>query len=325
VGSFTATVGFTPPTAIDSCDGPVEVTCNPPPGSQFASGTTNVQCSATNSCGVPETCSFDVTVIPSKLTVDLQLQPSITAGARQRCITFDLWDCATGEHAAIDQTVTFNNGAASGVILEIPGGTWDCVMARDKLHTLRSKAPNLSTTDFMNYFATLMGSPTSGGHWLVGGNLNDDGYIDVQDYVRFLAQYLAAPSPNTPCGTLPYHADINASGTVDVADLSFIQVSMFQASEPVCCGSTAAMMEPVSSISVKDLRRMGLGHLSVADLNGDDVLDVHDIDALVADPEALLRPREPEPDRPLFRPLDRDGFKGIAIPITERKPQKTQP
>ena len=39
------------------------------------------------------------------------------------------------------------------------------------------------------------------------------------------------------------------------------------------------MPAPVTEISLKDLRRMGLGDLAVADLNGDGLLNVDDMTA----------------------------------------------
>ncbi len=318
-GEYHAVVNFAMPTAYDSCDGGLPVVCDPPPNSEFYSGSTPVTCTAVNSCGVPETCAFSVNVIPSLAAVDVELSPTIVPAPRQRCITFDLWNCTGNQHAIIEETVTFNSGLATGVELEVPGGTWTCMTARDRLHTLRSRTASLiASPDFTFYTATFRGDPNTGGHWLVSGNLNDDNYIDIQDYVRFLQQYLMAVNPNTPCGTLPYHADINSNGVVDVGDLSFIQVGMFELAEPTCCGSSVAAeeeVEPQSSISLTELREMGLGHLSVADLNGDEVLDTDDVEAFLAeqpDFEQLKRVSRPPVRRvrdaePVRRPNTKGG------------------
>ncbi|MGH8004176.1 MAG: HYR domain-containing protein, partial [Limisphaerales bacterium] len=49
--------------ATDNCSGPVTVVCNPPSGSTFPSGTTTVNCMATDANGNSANCSFTVTVL----------------------------------------------------------------------------------------------------------------------------------------------------------------------------------------------------------------------------------------------------------------------
>jgi len=56
-------VNFPPPTAFDSLDPNVTVTCVPPSGSAFPPGTNTVVCTATDDCGNTRSCSFTVTVI----------------------------------------------------------------------------------------------------------------------------------------------------------------------------------------------------------------------------------------------------------------------
>jgi hypothetical protein len=75
-GSCSATVSFSA-TATDNCPG-VSVSCTPPSGSIFT-GTTNVNCTATDAAGNTDACSFSVTVVdnepptitcPSDITTD---------------------------------------------------------------------------------------------------------------------------------------------------------------------------------------------------------------------------------------------------------------
>lgn len=49
-------------TATDNCDPDVSVSCDPPSGSVFPLGTTEVTCTATDAAGNETTCSFNVTV-----------------------------------------------------------------------------------------------------------------------------------------------------------------------------------------------------------------------------------------------------------------------
>jgi flagellar hook assembly protein FlgD len=55
-------------TATDNIDGSVPVTCSPASGSTFPSGTTTVQCAATDSHANTAIGSFNVTVVPPSLT-----------------------------------------------------------------------------------------------------------------------------------------------------------------------------------------------------------------------------------------------------------------
>jgi hypothetical protein len=227
---------------------------------------------------VEDDCFFTVSVVPGDLTVDIEFAPVMAPVTMQRCITFEVHDCVGGITAAIPANVTFTNGVALGAIVPMPTGTWDCVTARDKLHSLRSTADDLTTSDGLNYSATFMGAHASGGHRLIGGDLNDDGWINVQDYVYFLQQYLQPLSADTPCWVPPLHADITGNSVVDVADLGHIQMGMFTADEPDCCGTVGGPSSPsVIEISVRELRDRNLGHLEYGDMDGDGKLDVSDI------------------------------------------------
>ena len=73
-------------------------------------------------------------------------------------------------------------------------------------------------------------------------------------------------------------ADINADGLVDAIDFSIIQMNFLMASKNTCCPDEAQPV-PFTEISVKQLRMMGLGDLVVADLNGDGLLNVDDMEA----------------------------------------------
>jgi flagellar hook assembly protein FlgD len=55
-------------TATDNIDGSIPISCSPASGSTFASGTTTVACSATDSHGNTATDTFTVTVVPPSLT-----------------------------------------------------------------------------------------------------------------------------------------------------------------------------------------------------------------------------------------------------------------
>lgn len=57
-------VDFTTPLATDNCDNSVTVTCTPPPGSLFGPGNYTIACTAVDSSGNSNQCSFTLTVLP---------------------------------------------------------------------------------------------------------------------------------------------------------------------------------------------------------------------------------------------------------------------
>jgi hypothetical protein len=233
-----------------------------------------------------DVCSFDVSVELPVVTVDIELSPTIAAGPIQRCITFDLWDCdgpPDARHVSVSENLTFTNGSAYGVDVSIPGGDWECITARDTLHTLRSTAPDFTTNDGVFYTASFVGAREAGGHWLLGGNLNDDEYVDIIDFGIIYPFFLSEATPHTPCGTQPPDANINSDNLVDLLDVVFVSLNSLLSSEPDCCsaGVAASGPGPIESITIRELHGMGLGHMAVADINRDGVLDMDDLQAFL--------------------------------------------
>jgi hypothetical protein len=74
-GASMATVTWTNPLATDNCDGEVLVICTPPSGSLFSQGVTTVTCSANDSSGNTNSCTFTVTVLSLQqpLITDLEM------------------------------------------------------------------------------------------------------------------------------------------------------------------------------------------------------------------------------------------------------------
>lgn len=282
-GEFFAVVTWPAPIATDSCDTTVPVVCNPPSGFAFGLGTTPVTCSAENSCGLDDVCTFNVSVVGSFLTAVVELSPSVNFGPIDRCITFELSECASGLRVSFGQDMTFTGGLASQRF-PIPGGMWDCVTARDSLHTLRSTAIDFSTLDGVEYVGTFVGERVvgdPGGHWLIGGNLNDDIFIDILDFGIFMSLFLTPAQPDTPCGTPSPEANVNGDNVVDLIDFVFVQVNSLMISEPNCCGTGASSAQPLSEVSIRKLRHMGLYHLRYADLNDDGYINAEDMIAFL--------------------------------------------
>jgi hypothetical protein len=144
------------------------------------------------------------------------------------------------------------------------------------------------------YYAVMRGDPFFGGNWLTGGNL--DGWkkanpqasvdtIDILDFGQFVAQYMTILNPNTICDEKHDgpHADINGDGIVDELDFSFVQMNFLESSKNcVCSAGSGAGVAGRTEVSVRELRQMGMNDLTVADLNGDGLVNMDDMSAFLA-------------------------------------------
>jgi hypothetical protein len=193
---------------------PITVTASPPSGTTFPTGTTTVTITATDACGNTAMNTFDVTVNGvSDLEVEVELL-GVEAGPFTRCITFTLYDCDTSTYDVHQEDMVFTNGSTGLVTIEVPCGPWDCITAQDELHTLITTDEDdfgIAGTAFVADFTDQSGV---GGDndVLIGGNLNNDAWIDILDFGGYVGQFgviydgaggtlMSAPgNPDTTCG-----------------------------------------------------------------------------------------------------------------------------
>lgn len=231
------------------------------------------------------------------VTIGLQPGSQIAGTESTRCIKFSLFSNCAEEPLVWTEDVTFGGlyefvGKSTGKI-KIPGiGNWSCITAQDQLHTLRA-CYTFASGDCAGgqLSAAFKGDPLLGGNWLIAGNLDgwkkDDpnsnpslDVIDILDYGTFVSQYgMNYGDGNTPCPYVGPNADINGDGIVDGADYAFVSMNFLVSSKLCCCGPQVAGVNPVTEISVAQLRALGLGDLAVADLNGDGLLNLADMAA----------------------------------------------
>jgi hypothetical protein len=241
---------------------------------------------ATDDCGNFSTCTQTVTVnAVNDLVVTVALGGGvIMSGPFDRCITFELWEDGCAASVVVAKTMTFSGGSATDTV-EVPCGDYECITARDTLHTLRKTDSDGFGTSGTDYVADF-----TGGDALIGGNLNDDKWIDILDYGIFVGLFGGTPGADTTCATVGPHADIDGSGDVFAADFTFITTNFLGTHETNCCGAPLPMRGwirpmpqtfdgPITRISVQQLKRRGLHDLIVADLNHDGWLDVQDMEA----------------------------------------------
>lgn len=277
-GGCTAVVTFGA-TATDDCDAKPGVVCDPPSGSAFPVGTTSVLCTATDACGNFVTGSFNVTVLPvSELVADVELA-GVSAPV-SRCITFgmhDLGGCPVAVESS--QTLRFQSGRTHSII-DVPCGAYQCATARDVRHTLRRTDDDGDFAIVGPRYVCNFTSSGSSDDSLVGGNFNDDQYIEILDFGIFAGQFGANyGSGNTPCGS-GINADASGDGLVTPADFTFIQTAFLRAREADCCGGLSTS-GPNDRIPVGDLDELGYPDAIIADFTRDGWLDTQDVIAFL--------------------------------------------
>lgn len=267
----------------------------------FPTGTHRIVASSEDACGNVGTDELFVTVDgSSELLLTIELDDVMITGLT-RCITLDLYDANCGTQT-VEAEVLFDTMGANGVVgtatVLVPCGNWTCVVARDRLHTL---ARTLDTPDFGVVGTQFVADFVTAGKPLIGGNFNDDEFIDILDFGVFTAQYnVNYGTGDTTCATVGPHPDASGNGLVFTEDFTFIQTNFFVLSETPCCTVLAlenATRKPVAEISVAELRKRGLAELSVADVNNDGWVDQADVTAFF---NGAAIDREPRAVAPWF-------------------------
>jgi len=284
-GTCSAIVSISAATASDDYDSGVDVTYersdNPSLtlADPFLAGTTVVTWTAADDCGHETTYDQNVTIKPyNDLILDVELldvsEPWLT-----RCITFELFDC-DGSSDTFSQEITFDVGLAGAIPLTVACGDYDCIVVRDALHTLARRLDRGAGLNIVG--ADYVGSFTGTSDGLIGGDLSDDHWIDIMDFVYYVNRWGADyGTGNTSCSTSGIHADISGDGLVATGDFSFIQTYFLSEGEDDCCGTLrdGGSGGPRTAISVEELIDLGLGYLADADLNGDGMIDSLDVAA----------------------------------------------
>ena len=285
-----------------SHDGGIDIDHLIASGGLFPQGISTFTCTATNSCGKSVTNEWQVIVTDQhSLDVALQLSPTMVGDPLTRCIEFAFYrDCVQTPNlftADLNFGFPYDFAGKWRGSLKVPKGQYACITAKDPLHSLRSVSDIDCVDDTL--VASFKGDPTFDGNWLVQGNLDcwkADGNgdtIDILDFGMFVSQYLENLDPNTPCGTAGPHSDINGDGVVDSGDFAFISQNFLATSKNSCCDDATVGLPqmPIISVTLKELRRRGLGELAVADLNGDGIVNVEDMTAFQDGQTPARRPK----------------------------------
>ena len=256
-------------TASDLCDPsvPVVLSVALPGGAtvqswpaMFPVGTSTATWSATDDTGHTVTASRTVTVENHQvLDALVQFQVGLDRDGLgfERNIRFKTGSLVQVHPVAVDPITR------SGVVAGIPvpvAAAYPCLSAKDAGHSLTDTAS-----------ATVTGRTYSAEFSLVQGDSNDDDLVDVIDFTYFVFDHGVAASDG--------RSNFNADGFVNNEDFSYIAVNFFRSGQS--CGAFTGGA-PRSRVAVKELRRMGLGHLTVADMNGDGWVDQRDMQNYMA-------------------------------------------
>lgn len=209
-----------------------------------------------------------------KLDVDLF---TVSEASIQRCITLELIDCG-GSTQTVSAPVTFTAGSVTDVHVTIPCGDYTCTRARDPLHTLQRRLDRDAGLEISgeDYVASVTGP----GSALVGGDFNDDNFVDILDFAIYINRFgLNYGTRDTGCTAPNYNADASGDGLVATEDFSFVLTGFLTSGDDTCCSAKPPRGNPRSSIALTELRQLRLGALAPADLTRDGVIDQADIAA----------------------------------------------
>ncbi|MFM8731140.1 MAG: hypothetical protein ACKOGJ_01250, partial [Phycisphaerales bacterium] len=272
-GTCRGTLALATPTASDPCTATVPVTFTRSDGATtlnapWPCGSTTVTWRATDGCGRTSTATTTVTVTQTNL-VQLAVSYEPIAGvayapSMTRCI-----DLRMGSGATVSQVLTFVNGSATATC-EVPFGTYSCATVDDRLHSLVSRT-NVTVQ------GTRWRVDAIGGDALRNGDLDNDNLVNVVDWSIYVVREGMSMPVNTNCTTTGFHPDFNGSGTVTSADGQFITTNfLFNGDSP--CGTAGSTQPPLMRIPIDELAAIMGPDAALADLNGDGMVDVQDIE-----------------------------------------------
>ena len=143
--------------------------------------------------------------------------------------------------------------------IHIPiAASYSCISAKDNVHSL-------SAVDFT---VDTVGKHYETSFTLIEGDSNDDNRIDVLDFSIFVGDQGNGVATNA-------RSNFDANTVINNADFSCISINFFKRGDTCVAGADADA--PLSRVSVKELRRQGLGNLAAADMNGDGWVDLRDM------------------------------------------------
>ena len=249
-----ALVTLVAPTATDSCGTGLTVTATRSDSLALSAyyppnAITTVHYAATDAAG--NTNSSDVTVTVANyqlLDAAISLNGSIT-GSSTRSVRV-----IAGSTQLVNVGMTNGSGIASNVQVPI-AASYPCITAKDAGHSLSNTG--VSSVVGVEYAASIA---------LDQGDSNDDNLVDILDFGIYVGKFGVAVAGGS--------SNFNDDLAVTSGDFGFISLNF--ADTGIVCGAFTGGA-PRTAVSVKELRRSGMGELAGADFNRDGMLDVNDV------------------------------------------------
>ena len=249
-----ALVTLVAPTATDSCGTGLTVTATRSDSLALSAyyppnAITTVHYAATDAAG--NTNSSDVTVTVANyqlLDAAISLNGSITGNSTRSVRVI------AGSTQLVNVGMTNGSGIASNVQVPI-AASYPCITAKDAGHSLSNTGA--SSVVGVEYAASIA---------LDQGDSNDDNLVDILDFGIYVGKFGAALAGGS--------SNFNDDTAVNSGDFGFISLNF--ADTGIVCGAFTGGA-PRTAVSVKELRRSGMGELAGADFNRDGMLDVNDV------------------------------------------------
>ena len=249
-----ALVTLVAPTATDSCGTGLTVTATRSDSLALSAyyppnAITTVHYAATDAAG--NTNSSDVTVTVANyqlLDAAISLNGSITGNSTRSVRVI------AGSTQLVNVGMTNGSGIASNVQVPI-AASYPCITAKDAGHSLSNTG--VSSVVGVEYAASIA---------LDQGDSNDDNLVDILDFGIYVGKFGVALAGGS--------SNFNDDLAVTSGDFGFISLNF--ADTGIVCGAFTGGA-PRTAVSVKELRRSGMGELAGADFNRDGMLDVNDV------------------------------------------------
>ena len=281
-----AYVYFSMPTATDDCDPAPTVTASPPSGSFFSTGSHTVTITATDQCmnSSMETFTVEVDSLNTlRFTVDLP-----GSLPTSRCLVIATPDACGGETGAIavfdDHDGNASTPVRATVEVEIGCQLLNEFYIKDPEHTVwacvnvgfegRGTPGPVDNFDYVGTFEIgTMDVPA-----LLGGDTDNDADVDIHDITWFITQFgSTANAQGCASGFSLRDADFRNDGAVGGDDYTFL-TSNYLLFKDRCCTLSDGPGLPLTAPGQHDRARAIDGHLKSVDFNGDEWVDVDDVE-----------------------------------------------
>ena len=223
-----------------------------PVGGMFPVGVTTLAWTATDAVGQTAVASRTVTIADYQL-LDLSVD---LFGFFTQTSTRTIRVKVGASTQLFEVSMVAGRGSIPSIAVPV-AAEHACLLVKDANHSVSKSAA-----------ATVVGARYSASAQLKQGDSNDDDLIDILDFGNFVGARGLDPTRRAA-------SNFNSDLVVNNGDFSFIGLNFLSVGET--CGGFDGPGEPRSRISVRELRRRGLGHMAKADFNRDGWVDTADM------------------------------------------------